>query len=210
MISAWSTAPFLQNNTVGRFEWNPSVETRLRSFDDSIEQMLWPEKRDKDSLFNNLAGPGVGVIDRFTVDSYLEVPENYIPGYARPILGIARRAFPFITGSGYSVRIGPFPKGFPVGLLTNIDLLGSELPPEERKAHGRHLLDLLRRAKGELRKSKDLRLILPALVDDMLSVSKCKDFVVNKGHYFGTNYFPEEPGLSDEQKRAVIEFLKTL
>jgi hypothetical protein len=46
-------------------------------------------------------------------------------------------------------------------------------------------------------------------VDDMLAVSKCKDFVVNKGHYFGTSYFAEEPGLSDDDKRALIAYLKT-
>ena len=52
----------------------------MRSFQQSIEQMLWPERRDKDPLFANENGPGVGVIDRITVDSYLEVPEGYIPG----------------------------------------------------------------------------------------------------------------------------------
>ena len=30
------------------------------------------------------------------------------------------------------------------------------------------------------------------------------------GHYFGTDKFAEEPGLSDAQKRDLIEFLKTL
>jgi hypothetical protein len=34
--------------------------------------------------------------------------------------------------------------------------------------------------------------------------------VVNRGHYFGTDMFKEEPGLSDADKRALIEFLKTL
>jgi hypothetical protein len=43
----------------------------------------------------------------------------------------------------------------------------------------------------------------------MLAVSKCKDLVVNKGHYFGTAYFTEEPGLNDSDKRALIAFLKT-
>ena len=28
LISLWSTAPFLQNNTVGHFEWSPSVDAR--------------------------------------------------------------------------------------------------------------------------------------------------------------------------------------
>ncbi len=48
------------------------------------------------------------------------------------------------------------------------------------------------------------------LVEPMLELSKCKDFVVNRGHYFGTDKLAEEPGLSDEQKRDLIEFLKTL
>ena len=43
----------------------------------------------------------------------------------------------------------------------------------------------------------------------MLRFSKCRDLVVNKGHYFGTSYFTEEPGLSDDDKMALIEFLKT-
>jgi hypothetical protein len=43
----------------------------------------------------------------------------------------------------------------------------------------------------------------------MLALSKCKDFVVNRGHYFGTDYLKEEPGLGDADKRALIEFLKT-
>ena len=40
------------------------------------------------------------------------------------------------------------------------------------------------------------------VVPDLLSVSKCPDFIVNKGHYFGSN-------LSDADKEALIEFLKT-
>ena len=34
--------------------------------------------------------------------------------------------------------------------------------------------------------------------------------MVNRGHYFGTDQFAEEPGLADAQKRDLIEFLKTL
>jgi hypothetical protein len=47
------------------------------------------------------------------------------------------------------------------------------------------------------------------LVDRFLALSKCPDFIVNRGHYFGTSYFKQEPGLSDDDKRALIEFLKT-
>ena len=47
-------------------------------------------------------------------------------------------------------------------------------------------------------------------LDDLLAVSKCPDFIVNRGHYFGTEYFKEEPGLSDSDKHALIAFLKTI
>ena len=40
------------------------------------------------------------------------------------------------------------------------------------------------------------------LVDPLLALSKCPDFVVNRGHVFGTN-------LPDADKRALIELLKT-
>jgi len=181
----------------------------MKSFDDSIEQMLWPEKREKDALFLNETGPGVGIIDRITVDSYLEVSENYIPDYLRPFVTVGRRLFPFITGGDYSIKIGPFPKGMPIGLITNMDMLGSELTPAEQEEHRKKVLSLLRRTKEEIRTHNDLGTVLGNLADDMLAVSKCKDFVVNKGHYFGTSYFAEEPGLSDDDKRALVALLKT-
>src|SRR5260370_5173053 len=36
LISLWATAPFLLNNSVGKFEPSPSVDARMRSFNDSI------------------------------------------------------------------------------------------------------------------------------------------------------------------------------
>ena len=50
---------------------------------------------------------------------------------------------------------------------------------------------------------------LRPLVGPMLEFSKCPDLIVNRGHYFGTDKFQEEPSLSDDDKRALIEFLKT-
>jgi hypothetical protein len=47
------------------------------------------------------------------------------------------------------------------------------------------------------------------LVPDLIKLSKCPDYVVNRGHYFGTSFFKEEPPLSDDDKWALIEFLKT-
>jgi hypothetical protein len=46
-------------------------------------------------------------------------------------------------------------------------------------------------------------------VEPLLALNRCPDFEVNRGHYFGTDLFEEEPGLPDADKRALIEFLKT-
>jgi hypothetical protein len=210
LVSLWSTSPFLQNNTVGYFDKDPSVDARMSAFSDAISQMLYPELRRKDALlFANQSGAGVGFIDRITVDSWLDVPKNYLPPFLRPLVPLSRALVPSIGGSGSSISIGPFPQGFPIGLITNTDLLGGELTEAQRKEHTKKLLELVKRATRELKREKDFRVVAQALAGDMLELSKCKDFVVNKGHYFGTDYFAEEPGLSGADKHALIEFLKT-
>jgi hypothetical protein len=209
LVSVWSTAPFLQNNTVGYFDEDPSVDARMSAFADAITQMLYPDARDKDPLFANEHRAGIGVIDRVTTDTYLDVPRAYVPPFLRPLVPLARALSPTIGGAGSALSIGPFPKGFPVSLLTNTDLVGAELSDADREAHVKKLLALVNQATRELKTEKDFPTVLGHLVDDLLSVSKCKDFVVNKGHYFGTDYFTEEPGLNDADKYALIEFLKT-
>src|SRR5205085_9374303 len=82
LISLWSTAPFLLNNSVGRLnptapndDYNPapSVEKRMAAFQDSIEKMLWPAKREKDSVVGEKV-PGPSLIDRTTQMSYISIP----------------------------------------------------------------------------------------------------------------------------------------
>ena len=207
LVSAWSTAPFLQNNTIGHFNPSPSVDARMRVFQDSIEQMLWPEKREKDRIFDNVSGAGVGVIDRTTNDSAIWIPEGFIPDELRPLLGIGRRLFPFLFRNG-SLEFGPIPAGFPVGLLSNTELDLSALSAPERRTQIKNLVRLLHQAKKDILHSRDM-FADPKFTDTMLALSKCPDFVVNKGHYFGTNLFTEEPGLNDTDKRALIGFIKT-
>jgi hypothetical protein len=210
LISLWSTAPFLQNNSVGPFDPSPSVEARMKVFQASIEQMLWPERRRNDELFTGLKieGPGIGWIQRTTTDSFIRVPEGYLPDGLRPLLGIGRRLLPFLFRNG-EVSIGPIPKGTPVSLVTSMDLLGADKQGEERKQHREQLLRLLKQIKAELKRGNNAFADRNVL-ETMLAMSNCPDFVINKGHYFGTNLFTEEPGLSDAEKRDLIGFLKTL
>jgi hypothetical protein len=68
---------------------------------------------------------------------------------------------------------------------------------------------LIAKAQADLLKIKLDHLDVPAaqavvtnLVPDLLKISKCPDFVLDRGHYFGTD-------LSDSDKRALIEYMKT-
>jgi hypothetical protein len=211
LISAWSTAPFLQNNAVGKFDPSPSVEARMRSFQDSIEKMLWPEKREKDKLLGDKVP---GTIDRTTATSYLRVPGGYLPDFLKPLLGPGERYFPSIFGEGGG-QIGPIPAGTPVDLLANLDILGEATEPAEKLRRQEKVLNLLLKMKHDLNglpkgaTDEDAKKAFSNLVEPLLHLSKCPDFGVNRGHYFGTSMFAEEPGLSDDDKRSLIEYVKT-
>lgn len=211
LISLWSTAPFLLNNTVGKFKKSPSVEARMESFQDAIEQMLWPEKREKDRVLGDRVP---GVIDRTTARSYLRVPAGYLPEQLRPLLGPLERVAPWLVGEG-GIEIGPIPEHTPVNLLANLALTSESADPAERLAHARKVLAVLLKIKGDLKalpedaSDEEARRVFMDLTEPLLELSQCPDFVVNRGHYFGTSYFTQERELTDEDKRALIEFLKT-
>ena len=212
LISIWSTAPFLLNNSVGKFNPSPSVKDRLESFEDSIEQMLWPEKRDKDEFLGDRIP---GKIDRTTKDSYLKIYTGYLPdGLVKP----RWLPMPFsgsISDQNGEIQIGPIPRGTPIGLLTNLTLLSESQDPSERLSHDGKLFDLAIKMVDDLAKLKgkatdeERRKAFANLVDPLLELSKCPDLIVNRGHYFGTDLLGGgEPGLSDDDKRALIAFLK--
>jgi len=211
LISLWSTAPFLLNNSVGRFNSSPSVEARLDSFQDSIMQMLWPEKRQYDSVLGNKVP---GTIDRTTDRSYIRVASGYLPDFLQGLHGTFSRWFPWLF-SEEGVQIGPIPKGTPVGLLSNLNVVPETHDPVQRAAYQKRVLDLLVKAKHDMENlpagasDDDVNKAFADLKGPLMELSKCPDLVVNRGHYFGTSYFAEEPPLSDDDKRALIEFLKT-
>ena len=131
------------------------------------------------------------------------IPEGYLPWYVRlPIRGGV-------------LDLGPIPAGTPVSLISNLDL-------EDRGGEVKSVLKILKGHLGDLILTKinpdritdeELRKVYADVVDPLLKVSKCPDFVVNRGHYFGTDYLPADegqPGLGDSDKRALIEFLKTM
>ena len=108
----------------------------------------------------------------------------------------------FLGGNLGDLKIGPIPKGTPVDLLANVNPDAS-VPKLEvalqsainglAEIQSHHL-------EGEAKDAVYRNTIAPAL----LSVSKCPDFVMDKGHYF-----PWFRNLSDQEKEALIELLKT-
>ena len=212
LVSVWSTAPFLLNNSVGTFNYDPSVKGRLDSFQDSIEQMLWPEKREKDELLGDTIP---GKIDRTEEQSFIKISTGYLPDALQQLRGLARFVPWLIDEKNKLVKIGPIPKGTPVGLLTNLNPLSESNDPAERLAHDKKVLALVLKISSDLESmpagatDDDARKVFANVVEPMLELSKCPDLIVNRGHYFGTDKFTDgEPGLSDADKRALIAFLK--
>jgi len=113
------------------------------------------------------------------------------------------------------IKIGPIPKGTPVGLLTNLNPFSESPDPVERLKHDAKLLKVVFKINADLKKlesgptDEKAEKVLANIVDPLLELSKCPDLIVNRGHYFGTGKFTgAEPGLSDADKRALIAFLK--
>jgi hypothetical protein len=216
LVSLWSTAPYLQNNTVGRldpaapnddYNPDPSVEKRMKAFEDGITKMLWPEKRDGKDQVATLSGRTLpGLIDRTTEQSYIRVSPGYLPSQLARLGSIAGPFLPAFFNMG-ALRIGPIPEGTPVNLISNIDVTRTD-----------DVIALLLQTKRALKtlpekvSNDEARKHFEPLVPAFLNVCKCPDFVLNRGHYFGTDYLPAyegEPGLTDDDKRALIAFLKT-
>jgi hypothetical protein len=204
LVSAWSTAPFLLNNSVGRFNPSPSVEARMATFDDSITKMLWPEKREKDAVLGDKIP---GVIDRTTVTSWLRVPTGYLPDVLKDAQEVLQLIAPKLFDQG-GIEIGPIPAGTPIDLLANFDPQPQSTNLRERLAHDKAVVKVV------VQLVRDLKALPPGATDEqarqvfsnvgeqLFALSKCPDYVVNRGHYFGSN-------LGDADKKALIAFLKT-
>ena len=113
------------------FEQDPSVDARMRVFQASIEQMLWPEKRKQDPLFGDKM-PGdpiyVSIARRRAATS----------AYLRPIFRTSLRPassslhaiVPKLFDADGGITIGPFPAGLPVNLLPNLQPLPESNNPD--------------------------------------------------------------------------------
>ena len=129
---------------------------------------------------------GRGSIWRTSQRCSLHIRKEYVPWALR-----------FRCDKDGYFSIGPIPAGTPINLIANLEPSFWDM------------LTLVPRIKADLDKIRDQQLdgeaakkVFANLVPDLIKANKCPDFIEDKGHYFGTD-------LTDNDKRALIEFLKT-
>jgi hypothetical protein len=135
------------------------------------------------------------------------VSTGYLPEFLQTTLSAQRRLFPALfTDEG--IRLGPIPPGTPIGLLANLNLLSEDRDLAARARQFERvssvmvpLLERLHKLGGNAT-SEQARAAFADMVDPLLGLSKCPDLVINRGHEFGRQ-------LADQDKNALIEFLKT-
>ena len=129
---------------------------------------------------------GKASIWRTQNECYLHLRKEFVP---KALRGLA-------DNDGY-LKIGPVPKGTPVNLLANLEPDLGELVALKVKL-GKALLAI--HAKNLSPEAARAELV--KAVPQLLAANKCPDFIEDNGHYFGTD-------LPDEDKRALIEYMKT-
>jgi hypothetical protein len=45
LVNVWATAPFLHNNSIGLYNGDPSVASRLAAYESAMNMLLWPDQR---------------------------------------------------------------------------------------------------------------------------------------------------------------------
>ncbi len=207
----------LQRRSVGR-----GPHEGVRPVD---RQMLWPDHRKHDAVLGDKVP---GVIDRTTQRSSITIPTGFVPESLRPLQNWTHRTFPFLGDDAGGVVLGPIPQGVPIGLLANTKLRAESDDVGDKARQIAGVGDLLLRFKLDLltlppdASDAQLRAKFANIAAPLMALSKCPDFVVNRGHYFGTAEFNRQDGLSaderswgrepelnDDDKRALIAFIKT-
>ncbi|KMW58818.1 hypothetical protein AIOL_003798 [Candidatus Rhodobacter oscarellae] len=193
----------------------PCVENRVVNFERSIRKMLNPETRYKDQLTQ---APVAGQIYRTSAPACLIVPPGFSPPIVQGWKGLLHRIAPWAVTEEGGIEVGPFPADFPINALLNTKLLPDNDEDVSLLSHGWQLakagptlISAVKQLGGQCSPEEVADPSVQALaqevvtdtglVDTLVGLSKCPDYVVNKGHHFGSD-------LSDADKDALISYLK--
>ena len=117
---------------------------------------------------------------------------GYVPLVAAVVTGLLLYLF---NGELGNVRIGPIPKGTPVNLLANVNPDADR--GDLRRAITTTISTLAEITSKHLDEEEAQRLLREVVAPALMEVSKCPDFVMDKGHYY--EWFET---MTDEDKEA--------
>jgi hypothetical protein len=198
----------------------PCVDNRMQVFDQSIRELLDPGKRRLDPVLPEETRAKVGgYLYRTTANSCLVVPKGYLPLGLGNVPWLTNALADWAFAENGDLTLGPLPKDFPVNALVNTKLLPDNDEPAGMSHYWRlgkasfTLLSTFKQLGGtcsseelddpktQLRAEKVLR--ETGFIDTLVGLSKCPDYVVNRGHEFGKDLTPAE-------REDLIAFLKLL
>ena len=108
----------------------------------------------------------------------------------------------FFAGRLGDLELGPIPAGTPVNLFANLgpDPVTGEFEPKTIEVIKQTIDDL---AAARLATNEDARrAIQQRIAERLMTVSRCPDFVMDRGHYFAA-------ALSEQERKDLIDLLKT-
>lgn len=197
LISLWSSAPYLHNNTVGidptsgALRGKVDTAARMAAFQDGIEKMLWIKPRGT-------------LVWRTSQRSTINLPRTYLEPALQTVFDAVAKLHPELYDKAKDAyTIGPIPKGTPINLLANTNLDPGLDLAAKRVALFTALLNTVIEIKSKnLDDAAATALMQKNVVPKFMALNKCPDFYEDKGHEFGKS-------LPEADKRALIELLKT-
>ena len=184
LVSMWATAPYFHNNSLGVFNNDPSVKGSMAAFDDGVRKLLWPERRPgRVKLTNGETTLDVSIpaLEDALVGMVMDKVRAGLPGVSSK-LGIKEALLRAELEKATTKLMSKvrIPAGIPINLIANINV--------DNAAYALAAV-LTSKSKQEL-------------AQRLLDLSDCPDLIEDKGHLYGSD-------LSDDEKNALIEFLKT-
>jgi hypothetical protein len=145
------------------------------------------------------------------------IPSGFVPSWLRSLSKPLHWLAPWAIDRQGGIALGPLPKDFPVNALTNTQLLPDNDQPDTLGHYWRllqatpTLISAFKKMGGqcssEALADPGTQATAAAavhdthLLDTLVGLSKCPDYVVNRGHYFGAD-------LSADDKEALIAYIK--
>jgi hypothetical protein len=141
LANMWATAPFLHNNSVGIVTGDPSIQGRLTAYQDAMEKLLWPDRRQglktirrttRATTFSYEEGGSVCIARNTPIDLIANVelvtPDNFRKD------NFFTRMLCHVTGTGHLNGLFLLVDNAPDFVQDRGHTFGSHLPDDDKRA----------------------------------------------------------------------------